>query len=94
MTSPPPPPPPEVTAPPPPPDDVPPPPPSINDVEVASESSQPSIPSKKKAGWGAVKGRTPLSVEELLKKKKLADDEASKVRYGHPISWILDLQTH
>jgi ATP-dependent RNA helicase DDX23/PRP28 len=36
---------------------------------------------KKKAGWGAPKrpAATPLSVEELIRKKKEADAAASKV---------------
>ncbi|EGE01563.1 pre-mRNA-splicing ATP-dependent RNA helicase PRP28 [Trichophyton equinum CBS 127.97] len=63
----PPPPPPDIPAPPPPPDSLVPPPP-------------PSEPKKKK-GWGATKAATPLSVEELLRKKKEADEAASKPKF-------------
>jgi hypothetical protein len=35
---------------------------------------------KKKAGWGNKRSATPLSVEELLRKKKEADEAAAKVR--------------
>ncbi|KAJ5095946.1 pre-mRNA-splicing ATP-dependent RNA helicase PRP28 [Penicillium alfredii] len=64
-----PPPPPEAVAPPPPPDDVPPPPPV--------ESTK-----KKKAGWGAKRpAATPLSVEELIRKKKEADAAAAKPKF-------------
>lgn len=60
-----PPPPPDAVAPPPP-DDIPPPPP----VETK----------KKKQGWGAKKpAATPLSVEELIRKKKEADAATAKV---------------
>ncbi|KAJ5202001.1 Pre-mRNA-splicing ATP-dependent RNA helicase prp28 [Penicillium cinerascens] len=64
-----PPPPPDATAPPPPPDDAPPAPP----VETK----------KKKSGWGAPKrpAATPLSVEELIRKKKEADAAASKPKF-------------
>jgi ATP-dependent RNA helicase DDX23/PRP28 len=34
---------------------------------------------KKKAGWGSSAGAKPLSVEELLRKKREADAAASKV---------------
>lgn len=61
-----PPPPPDAVAPPPPPEDAPPPPP----VETT----------KKKQGWGVKKpAATPLSVEELIRKKKEADAAAAKV---------------
>lgn len=61
-----PPPPPDVGVPPPPPDDVPPAPP------VGAK--------KKKLGWGAkAPAATPLSVEELLRKKREADAAAAKV---------------
>ncbi|KAJ5681934.1 Pre-mRNA-splicing ATP-dependent RNA helicase prp28 [Penicillium maclennaniae] len=64
-----PPPPPDAAAPPPPPDDAPPAPP----VEAK----------KKKSGWGAPKrpAATPLSVEELIRKKKEADAAASKPKF-------------
>jgi ATP-dependent RNA helicase DDX23/PRP28 len=35
---------------------------------------------KKKAGWGTTRDRAPLSIEDILKKKKEADEAASKVR--------------
>ncbi|KAF9883396.1 mRNA splicing protein prp28 [Aspergillus nanangensis] len=64
-----PPPPPETSAPPPPPEDAPPPPPP--------ESTQ-----KKKLGWGAKRqAATPLSVEELVRKKREADAAASKPKF-------------
>jgi ATP-dependent RNA helicase DDX23/PRP28 len=34
---------------------------------------------KKKAGWGAPRDRGPLSIEDILKKKKEADEAAVKV---------------
>ncbi|KAI1938297.1 mRNA splicing protein prp28 [Ophidiomyces ophidiicola] len=64
----PPPPPLDPLAPPPPPEDVPPPPP----VEQVK---------KKKVGWGSGKPSTPLSVEELLRKKKEADYAASRPKF-------------
>ena len=78
----PPPPPPDAFAPPPPPnsfappppDDLPPPPPSESIPPPPEESS------KKKKGWGAPRDRGPLSIEDILKKKKEADEAASKVR--------------
>lgn len=74
----PPPPPPEILAPPPPPEDLPPPPPPFT-----TNGERPLLPAganKKRTGWGASSGRQPLSVEELLKKKKEADEAAAKVR--------------
>ncbi|CAG8925457.1 unnamed protein product [Penicillium salamii] len=63
-----PPPPPDTTAPPPPPEDIPPPPPVEN--------------TKKKQGWGAKKAAiTPLSVEELIRKKKEADAATAKPKF-------------
>ncbi|CAG8110113.1 unnamed protein product [Penicillium olsonii] len=63
-----PPPPPDVAAPPPPPEDVPPPPPIEN--------------SKKKQGWGVKKAAIkPLSVEELIRKKKEADAATAKPKF-------------
>ena len=70
-----PPPPPEYTAPPPPPEDFPPPPPP------GSEAPPPPPPGevkKKKSGWAA-NARQPLSVEEILRKKREADEAAAKV---------------
>ncbi|KOC14253.1 pre-mRNA-splicing ATP-dependent RNA helicase PRP28 [Aspergillus flavus AF70] len=64
-----PPPPPEVVAPPPPPEDLPPAPP-------------PPEPKKKKVGWGAKKpAATPLSVEELVRKKREADAAAARPKF-------------
>ncbi|KAJ5467492.1 HelicaseC-terminal [Penicillium sp. IBT 31633x] len=64
-----PPPPPDIAAPPPPPDDVPPPPP----VEPKK---------KQKLGWGAKRpAATPLSVEELIRKKKEADAATAKPKF-------------
>ena len=89
-----PPPPPDAEAPPPPPDsyipppptsDVPPPPKSIL-VDYPTEESDlgpVSLPNKKKKmGWGAQPKTAPLSVEELLRKKREADEAASKVCFN------------
>ncbi|KAL3473543.1 hypothetical protein BJX99DRAFT_248851 [Aspergillus californicus] len=63
-----PPPPPEISAPPPPPDDLPPPPP----LETK----------KKKIGWGAKRpASAPLSVEELVRKKREADAAAAQPKF-------------
>ncbi|TKA65406.1 Pre-mRNA-splicing ATP-dependent RNA helicase prp28 [Cryomyces minteri] len=80
-----PPPPPEAPAPPPPedlpppPDELPPPPPPKPDSPVTL---------KRKQGWGATpsarsagRGKDPLSVEELLAKKKKADEAAAKPKF-------------
>ncbi|GKZ25258.1 mRNA splicing protein prp28 [Aspergillus brasiliensis] len=65
-----PPPPPDTSAPPPPPEDLPPaPPPEIE-------------PKKKKVGWGTKRpAPTPLSVEELVRKKREADAAAAKPKF-------------
>ncbi|KAL6716480.1 mRNA splicing protein prp28 [Lecanora helva] len=74
----PPPPPPEFSAPPPPPEDMPPPPPSVSNGEPPS----PQIEAKKrKAGWSSAQRRQPLSVEEILRKKREADEAASKPKF-------------
>jgi ATP-dependent RNA helicase DDX23/PRP28 len=66
----PPPPPPSVLPPPPPPSDLPPPPPPVDE------------PSKKrKLGWGAKPKAQPLNIEELLAKKKAADEAAAKPKF-------------
>lgn len=80
-----PPPPPDVSAPPPPPEDVPPAPPPEK---------------KKKVGWGAKRpAATPLSVDDLVQKKREADAASAKVCiriqlsfYGHYLghSVVLD----
>lgn len=70
-----PPPPPDAGIPPPPPDDVPPAPP----VEAK----------KNKVGWGAKRpAATPLSVEDLIRKKKEADAAAAKVCF---VSYVFAL---
>ena len=74
--SPPPPPPEDSGAPPPPPDNAAPPPPP-DELPPA-----PPVETKKaKKGWGATKrpAATPLSVEDLIQKKKEADAAAAKV---------------
>ncbi|KAB8239605.1 mRNA splicing protein PRP28 [Aspergillus alliaceus] len=64
-----PPPPPDAAAPPPPPEDLPPAPP-------------PPEPKKKKLGWGAKKPvATPLSVDELVRKKREADAAAARPKF-------------
>jgi hypothetical protein len=70
-----PPPPPNFSAPPPPEDLPPPPPPDLQPSPSPNEE-----PKKKKMGWGGSKGREPLSIEEILKKKREADEAAAKVR--------------
>lgn len=80
-----PPPPPTDTLPPPPPDshappppqDLPPPPPT----ESLPPPPAPEDVKKQKKGWGAPKGRQPLSIEEILKKKKEADEAAAKPKF-------------
>ncbi|PYH40504.1 mRNA splicing protein PRP28 [Aspergillus saccharolyticus JOP 1030-1] len=66
-----PPPPPDTSAPPPPPEDLPPAPPPEPELK------------KKKVGWGAPKkpAATPLSVEELVRKKREADAAAAKPKF-------------
>ncbi|KAL9605095.1 MAG: hypothetical protein Q9219_000029 [cf. Caloplaca sp. 3 TL-2023] len=76
----PPPPPPELQAPPPPPDEFPPPPPPATaDGELSLPSSQRK--SKPKQGWANSKYKKPLSVEEILRKKKEADEAAAKPKF-------------
>lgn len=70
-----PPPPPDVGAPPPPPDTGAPPPPPDEITPTPPVESK-----KKKQGWGAKKpAAAPLSVEDLIRKKKEADAAAAKV---------------
>ncbi|MCJ1375315.1 mRNA splicing protein prp28 [Loxospora ochrophaea] len=75
----PPPPPPELLAPPPPPEDLPPPPPP------STSDNPPPLPpaeaKKKKAGWSSSSARQPLSVEEVLRKKREADEAAAKPKF-------------
>lgn len=58
-----------------------PPPPPIDDVQTVANDLRPQPPKKK--GWGAAKLQkaNPLSVEELLKKKREADLAASKPKF-------------
>lgn len=77
-----PPPPPESFEPPPPPDTIAPPPPPPDFSENVSEPRPPSpVPAvkKKNAGWGSQLKPAPLSVEDLLRKKREAEEAASKV---------------
>lgn len=62
---------------PPPPEDVPPPPPDSLTNGMNGTEHQPP---KKKKGWDAKPARKPLSMEEVLRKKREADEAASKVR--------------
>jgi ATP-dependent RNA helicase DDX23/PRP28 len=82
-----PPPPPSLDAPPPP-DDLPPPPPSEPLPPPPEEPAK-----KKKAGWGAPRDRGPLSIEDILKKKKEADEAAAKVCLDSPRYYIVFLFT-
>ncbi|TVY83457.1 Pre-mRNA-splicing ATP-dependent RNA helicase prp28 [Lachnellula suecica] len=61
---------------PPPPSDLPPPPPSDPYPPPPEEPAK-----KKKAGWGASRDRGPLSIEDILKKKKEADLAAAKPKF-------------
>ena len=63
---------------PPPPEDLPPPPPPSGDHDALPPP--PAEVKKKKAGWGSGPTRQPLSVEEILRKKREADEAAAKVR--------------
>lgn len=76
----PPPPPPDSFVPPPPPSTSAPPPPPSNELPPPppSELQPPPPEPKKKKGWGAPKPG-PLSIEDILKKKKEADEAAAKV---------------
>ncbi|KAJ5610721.1 hypothetical protein N7510_007440 [Penicillium lagena] len=75
--TPPPPPPEESTAPPPPPDAAAPPPPPDDRLPPPPVEQK-----KKKAGWGAKRpAATPLSVEELIRKKKETDAAAAKPKF-------------
>lgn len=78
----PPPPPPELQAPPPPPEEFPPPPPPP--ATVNEQPPPPPTEAKKntKQGWGPSNYKQPLSVEEILRKKKEADEAASKVCFN------------
>ncbi|KAG8533220.1 mRNA splicing protein prp28 [Bacidia gigantensis] len=62
-----------------PPQDVPPPPPTT----IADGDSELSLVSlvKKKRGWASKPARQPLSVEEILRKKKEAEDAAAKPKF-------------
>ncbi len=78
-----PPPPPDSFEPPPPPDTIaPPPPPPETDANISEPPKTLPIPvvKKKKTGWGSQPKAAPLSVEELLRKKREAEEAASKVR--------------
>ncbi|KAL2072548.1 hypothetical protein VTL71DRAFT_11891 [Oculimacula yallundae] len=80
----PPPPPPDSMAPPPPPSSSAPPPPIDLPPPPPSEALPPppeEPPKKKKAGWGAARDRGPLSIEDILKKKKEADEAAAKPKF-------------
>ncbi|PQE25282.1 hypothetical protein CJF32_00008568 [Rutstroemia sp. NJR-2017a WRK4] len=81
----PPPPPPDSFIPPPPPSSLAPPPPPSNDVPPPPPSDPlpppPEELPKKKKGWGAPTSRGPLSIEDILKKKKEADEAAAKPKF-------------
>ncbi|KAI9931111.1 mRNA splicing protein prp28 [Aspergillus wentii] len=74
------------TPPPPPPEDsaAPPPPPDLSAPPPPPEDAPPAPPpeTKKKKGWGSKRpAATPLSVEELVRKKREADAAASKPKF-------------
>ncbi|KAF8866415.1 pre-mRNA-splicing ATP-dependent RNA helicase PRP28 [Acephala macrosclerotiorum] len=76
-----PPPPPDSAAPPPPPSSDLPPPPPVDSLPPPPEEPANGLVKKKKAGWGAPRDRGPLSIEDILKKKKEADDAAAKPKF-------------
>ncbi|KAI9671533.1 MAG: mRNA splicing protein prp28 [Caeruleum heppii] len=78
--NPPPPPPPDAVAPPPPPEDLPPPPPP-SAANLPPPPPPPVAEVKKKAGWGTQRDRGPLSIEEILRKKRETDEAASKPKF-------------
>ena len=70
----------DLPPPPPPSDDVPPPPPPPSS-DLANRSTEPSV-KKRKLGWGSGASKTqPLSIEELLAKKRAADEAAAKPKF-------------
>lgn len=75
----PPPPPPEFFAPPPPPEDLPPPPPPSTTNSQQPPPPPPAEIRKKRSSGSSLRDRQPLSVEEILRKKKEADEAAAKV---------------
>lgn len=75
----PPPPPPEFFAPPPPPEDLPPPPPPSTTNGQQPPPPPPAEIRKNKISGSGSRDRQPLSVEEILRKKKEADEAAAKV---------------
>ncbi|KAI9818053.1 MAG: mRNA splicing protein prp28 [Pycnora praestabilis] len=71
-----------LSPPPPPPEDSePPPPPSVDALPPPPPPPPPSEVRKKKAGWGIQRNGGPLSIEEILKKKKEADEAAAKPKF-------------
>lgn len=88
MDSLPPPPPPSDTAPPPPSTSLPPPPPppSTEAILYDGPELQPEpVAKREKKGWGSKPKSNPLSIEEILAKKKAADELAAKVSQFQPI---------
>lgn len=86
----PPPPPPDASAPPPPPADLPPPPPS----EIPTPPPTDDAAIKRRGGGPAPRGRGPLSMEEILQKKKEADQAAAKVCHLLPTTNVEDIDVH
>jgi len=80
-----PPPPPESFEPPPPPDTLapPPPPPETDEKGQKPQVSSPKLAVAKKSGWGTKPKVAPVSVEDLLRKKREAEEAASKVRMSN-----------
>ncbi|KAF2405422.1 Pre-mRNA-splicing ATP-dependent RNA helicase PRP28 [Trichodelitschia bisporula] len=73
------PPPPSDPLPPPPPSDLPPAPPPSSDAPPPPPDDAPAPP--KKRGWNTAPKKTPLSIEDLLKKKREADEAAKKPKF-------------
>ncbi|KAF3399535.1 Pre-mRNA-splicing ATP-dependent RNA helicase prp28 [Talaromyces pinophilus] len=67
----------DIKPPPPPEESLPPPPPPVESLAPPA----PPVVKKKKAGWGSSAAAKPLSVEELLRKKREADAAASKPKF-------------
>lgn len=87
----PPPPPPEFFAPPPPPEDLPPPPPPSTANGQPPPPPPPAEIRKKRFSDSSSRDRQPLSVEEILRKKKEADEAAAKVWIHAHTSRLADI---
>lgn len=77
----------DIPPPPPPSDHIPPPPPPSSDIVPPPPPSdpvpveEPTVLKKRKLGWGAAPKVQPLSIEELLAKKKAQDEATAKPKF-------------